>query len=113
MPRKFKDLKLKNKGDQYVMHAEHTDLMAVKRKDRRVFTMLSTAHATLPETQGKPECVHMYNRKMNGVDRSDQMVIKCTYCKVNKRNTCSICDKLFKLYLHIYRNLQIDRHNFP
>ena len=55
------------------MHATDTPLMALKKKDRKVFTMLTTAHTTAIQN-GKPECVQMYNTKMNAVDRSDQMV---------------------------------------
>ena len=85
MPKKLKDVKLKKKGESFTMHAENSDLMATKIKDRKVFTILSTAHSTASVPTGKtnrnqvpvrkPECVHWYNRYMNAVDRSDQMVI--------------------------------------
>ena len=66
------------------MHAQGTKLMVSKMKDRKVFMMLSTAHTTTPVPTGKidhhgnpvvkPECVNYYNKYMNAVDCSDQMV---------------------------------------
>jgi hypothetical protein len=66
------------------MYAQNTKLMVTKIKDRKVFMVLSTAHTTAPLPTGKndhhgqpivkPECVKFYNKFMNAVDRSDQMV---------------------------------------
>ena len=84
IPKKVKDLKIKKKGESITMHAPATDLMVTKMKDRKVFMILSTAHTATPMPTGKrnhldepitkPECVHYYNKYMNAVDRSDQMV---------------------------------------
>ena len=82
VPQTVKDKKLKQKGMSITMSAKK--LMITKRKDRKEFTMLSTAHTANPTPTGKhnyqgdaiikPECVKEYNKYMNAVDRNDQMV---------------------------------------
>ena len=83
VPKDVAQVKLKTKGEKKVVHCGQLTLM--KMLDRKVFSILTTAHSTQNVETGKinpvthlatttPECVHEYNKYMGAVDRSDQMV---------------------------------------
>ena len=80
IPTKVKEKKLLERGERFTMHTtqQNTSLMVMKIKDRKTFLMLTTAHGA-DDVDGKPELVHYYNKYMNAVDRSDQMVSIVVY----------------------------------
>ena len=80
----FEDKALKNQGDQTVLAKD--DLIAVKWRDKRIVTIISTADSPVDCTHVKRKkkdgshllvpchsAIERYNNNMNGVDHADQL----------------------------------------
>jgi len=106
-PKSLIQHKLSVVGQSTALRAK--ELLALKFRDKKEVYMLTTAHNSActtvtvhrkdMQTMDKPDCILNYNRKMGGVDRSDQLIQPYDCTRKSKIWYKKLCLHLLQLAL--------------